>query len=516
MMPIRKIYVENFRGMHNQTADFQGKRLNAIVGQNSSMKTTLLGMLATPFSIRKTNMKEERAIDGGQFQTKINDKFRFSDGYDEAGSHRFTITVNQAIYHEKDFSVVSIRRSLPKGGTSIRFWSSKGRSEEDSFMPCPVLFLSLKRLIPIPELGIIKLDNITLSEEETQLYCNWHNRVLICLDNIESPNLIRSSEKNTLAPKTDYYDPQAISAGQDNLGRLILAILSMKRLKENYPSDYKGSVICIDELESTFYPASQIKLLELLKDVSELYSIQFFFTTHSMTIVDRLFSSDLKTCCSIAYTRKIGKDVKIIMNPTLNEIRSDLYLSDCNSGEIGKIHVYCEDTVGVEFTKILLGRKYTNNQIKYQERGCNLGYPNYKYLLEHNVAEFIHSVIVLDGDVRNKKEYASLKKYKNVVFLPTDSFPELIVYDCLRSLDEEDSFWEHTLTGYTKQRCFKDYITEGLTDEDIKKWYKDQKGRYGRGHTKMIKKSMEYHKDDIERFEKEFDKAYEYVLTHSI
>ena len=92
--------------------------------------------------------------------------------------------------------------------------------------------------------------------EEKEFYIRMHNQILISTEVIQEVQDISSgngSNKHTLGPETATTDAWTISAGQDNVGRIILAVLSMIRLKKKYPNEYKGGIICIDEVESTLY-----------------------------------------------------------------------------------------------------------------------------------------------------------------------------------------------------------------------------------------------------------------------
>ena len=44
----------------------------------------------------------------------------------------------------------------------------------------------------------------------------------------------------------------------------------------------------IDELDATLYPGSQIKMIEFLHQMAEKYCIQIVFTTHSLTILEKI------------------------------------------------------------------------------------------------------------------------------------------------------------------------------------------------------------------------------------
>lgn len=515
MMPIRKLKIIQFRGLHNQEINCAGKRLNAIIGQNGSMKTTILGIIASSFSLKSSLMKDSKTIDDAEFGIDLTSRFKFSPIYDLAGSHEWSIDMSKAIYADT-YRMKSYSR--PNG--KLRFWKVGSRKKGDSLVQCPVLYLSMSRLSPLGEENRVSIGTSGLTDEEKALFRNWHNDILISTDLISNSGLVKSSKKSTLAPETNYYDEYEISAGQDNIGKIILAVLSMKRLKENYPNDYKGSIICIDEVESTLYPASQERILTFLNKVSDDYDIQFFFTTHSMTIVRSLFSDDLQKFVSITYAKKIGQNVELHQDVSLQQIEDDLYIKRSFKRPVEKIRVYCEDSIGMEFTKCLIGKKYTQSKdLSYENRDdSGIGWSNYLYLLEHKIPEFLTNIIVLDGDVKeNVKDFNKLKKYKNVVFLPTDDYPEKRVYDCLRQLDDNDQFWDNGIGDkYSKQKCFADFMDENLNEAQIKRWFKDQKNQYGRGFTKIIVKSFEDHMDEKNDFVKSFSKAFEYVKQNRL
>ena len=507
-MPLRKLTIHKFRGLHDQEFNFQGKKLNAIIGQNAAMKTTVLGIIASSFAIRSSAMKDEKMLDNKSFGIKLEDRFKFSQIFDPAGAHEWTLTAAPQISSDP-YRMKSYRR--PNG--TLRFWKYGDRKKGVTLIQCPVIYLSMNRLFPLGEDNEVSVENTELTDEERQLFKKWHNSILVSTDTILGSSLVTSSKKSTIAPETKYYDELAISAGQDNVGKIILAVLSMKRLKDKYPQDYRGSIICIDELESTLYPASQVKMLEFLKCVSEQYQIQFFFTTHSMTVIRVIFEDKMKPFVSFTYAKKIGPEVKIHQDVSIDEIENDLYIKSGDEKVSEKVHVYCEDTIGMEFTKYLVEAKYSQKKhLSYENRNeANLGCTSYLFLLKHKIMEFMQSVIVLDGDVKTSNNYAEFKKYPNVVFLPTNDYPEKRVYDTLYGLEDTDSFWSQEVGGYSKQACFKDYLSQDMDQAKIKNWFKNQKGKNGRGYKKIIKKSFECHEDEMNKFLDDFSKAYDYV-----
>src|SRR5690606_2647200 len=146
----------------------------------------------------------------------------------------------------------------------------------------------LKRVLPIGEDNKIEnSDKHELTVEETKFFREWYNKILISSDIILSTNHLESPDKSTMGINTDFYDWQQNSAGQDNIGKILLAILSFKRLKEKYPNEYKGGILAIDEIDATLYPGSQIRLLDALRTFSSKFKIQIICTTHSLSILDR-------------------------------------------------------------------------------------------------------------------------------------------------------------------------------------------------------------------------------------
>lgn len=285
-MKINKISITKFRGFKDTEFEL-GSHLTVISGQNGTQKTTILGLLTQPFSITdvKNPIKKEYPLCGGSFKSGFSDKFRLSGIFDKAGEHEWTLFFNDK--STPSYTVESIYRD--KKTKSIRFWQKGSRAKGSGYIQLPVIFLSLKRLLPIGEDDQIKENKkVKLTDTEFDFYQKWHNKILILTrdeDKVTSSTILSSANKQTLGANTDYYDWQANSAGQDNIGKILLAILSFKRLKEKYTNDYKGGILAIDEVDTAFYPGAQIQLLDALNNSASKYNIQIIFTTHSLTLL---------------------------------------------------------------------------------------------------------------------------------------------------------------------------------------------------------------------------------------
>lgn len=506
MIIIEKVFIENFRGFHNTEISF-GRPVNAIIGRNGTMKTTLLGILAHPFSLETGAMSSEEPLIGGKkFNSKMGDKFKFSDTFDIPGTHKWTLTINPEVYPKGSFTCVSEKR---KDNNRIRFWSTEGREKGMNYIQCPVIYLSMKRLLPIGEENNIKVVQSSLTEEEIQLYTQLHNRILINSDPISAVSRIESQNKVTLGPSTEYSDALTISAGQDNVGRIILSILSMKRLKDKYEHDYKGGLIFIDELESTLYPAAQEKLIEYMFESAWKYKIQYFFTTHSMSIINYLKTGEHQKRPRIVYLQRFSGKIIAHEDPPLKEIENDLNVAAGRKGSSSKIKVYCEDSVGITMAKALLPGSI-KQKIEFVS-GMDLSWTTYKTLYQHKVPEFLNSILLLDGDVRSNNNWSAYPKNRNITLLPSEMAPERMIYEELYSLDQEDEFWDNSIGGYQKSVCFRDCPNHLSEIDDIKVWFNKQKCYAGRSYSKFIGQWKKNHEKEIALFINDFIRAYNYV-----
>ena len=128
-MRIKSVHIERFRGITNQTFNL-GERITIVVGQNGTMKTTLLGMISQPFSMRKGNMRYERTLDGNFYESKFQDKFKWSAKHDLPGNHLWSIDYLDDNGDLKTFELKSAVRSENGANTKIRIINAKGNKQQ--------------------------------------------------------------------------------------------------------------------------------------------------------------------------------------------------------------------------------------------------------------------------------------------------------------------------------------------------------------------------------------------------
>lgn len=121
------------------------------------------------------------------------------------------------------------------------------------------------------------------------------------------------------------------------------------------------------------------------------------------------------------------------------------------------------------------------------------------------VPEFKDNIILLDGDVDGEK-WKNPPKNSNIMFLPGGYPPEQVIYNFLYSLDENDTFWDNSMSGYSKQVCFRGYPNKLEEIDHIKQWYKSQKNIIS--YTKFLNLWKKRNLTDTENFIANFIKTY--------
>lgn len=509
-MRIQKVSIEKFRGFKNQEFEM-GEQLTAIAGQNGTQKSTLLGIITQPFSLSsKHPMYGEKPLCGGTYRSAFSDKFRLSPTYDKPGEHEWTLYFDT----RKEYTVRSLKRIDKVGSASIRF--SQGKTKGEGYVGLPVIFLSLKRLIPAAEEASIKVKDDVLTAEEEQDFKRLHNKILITQTPINSATNIVSAYKNSLGVNTAIYDWNQNSMGQDNLAKIVLALFSFKRLKEKYPNDYQGGILAIDEIDATMYPASQIELIKALRKYASDLKLQIVFTTHSLTLlryIEKLRQeaqrkSETASQVQMIYLKRMDNDILIKSNVGYNNIYLDLNVLAQGPDKKRKITTYVEDQETREFLKAILKSQFNNLDVIDATFSCD-------YLIElstHKIPAFCapFSLIVVDGDVitlHGKKR--SIQKVNNILVLPGANSPEKLVATYLNNLSDYDALWSTLSVGYTKQFCFKDISYDQImTQRDrAKEWFRSQidNGYWGRSGSKVLNALLETMTSEVDEFRKTFE-----------
>lgn len=496
-MIIKEIKIHSFRSFKPNTSFFLGKNFTLIAGRNATQKTTILGMLGQPFSISLANnpLHGEKTVDGYNFRSQFSEKFKISQKFDKIGTHEWTLNLDKNKCGKDHFTVMSISRKQKGKKETLRFWNKESRKAGDGYIQIPVYYLSLSRLFPIGETGKTHAYKINLRKDETD-YCLQNYRGILSIQQKEGENIDIDLEEQTSSRKfagvnTGQYDIFTNSAGESNITRIILAVLSFKRLQEKYKKDYKGGILLIDELDATVYPFSQKKLVNYLLESARKYNIQIIATTHSPIIFDYVNKLMIENqekeqnwplgaksvefvYLQPEYTNDNSRLVAAKNIKTKDEFDNvflDILLETRKVTQ--KIRIYPEDEVASSFLNYIFNKKKVIEN--YEIMHVNVGWLNYIYLYSHNVEEFKRNIIILDNDVEqgqkeNKSNYEIFKSMKNAILLPLTVEPDLFKFykdhkNFNRLLNKLNS------DTFSYDVCFKDWTENSYDTSEYKKWY---------------------------------------------
>lgn len=491
-MKITKLDVNNFRHIHNQTIEF-GDKLTVITGQNGTGKSSLLGWVAQACDF-KSNSK---TITGKAFQSKYSEIFRFCKDNDY--SNKYTTTL---IYKENQSDTEEEKKVM-----NTRYEKTENRYRVDfdgrgTALDFPVIYLGLKRLIPLATEKNISQKEIQLKKDEINLFSGLSKKILILLDKTISSEGIKSTNKDILAMKTQRYSHLGNSAGQDNIGQIISSIISFKRLKQEQGDNYQGGLLLIDEIDATLYAGSQIHLIKELYKFSRDNNIQIVFTTHSLEILEHL-SEQTGEDTKINFLELKNQTITNKLNPSVKFLINKIKVQTGQKDKVLKTEIICEDKETELWCKNLLnGADYKNN-LNIKEGPFGEG--NLSTMAESRHPIFKDVYFVLDGDCRSK--YKNKKLPPRTLFLPEDRPPEVVFYNFVNNLEDDDPFWiEDEELNYSKQTVFQNYQSNDLST--AKRWFKDNefKTLFGSTYAKLFNRWKKDNQKSVKEFQENFSK----------
>ncbi|WP_421551542.1 AAA family ATPase [Pseudomonas yamanorum] len=451
---VHKVKVNKFRGLEDVEIDL-GKRLTVICGKNGTSKSTILGVIAQIFSFRKdyskipAEMLPFKTLTGDSFKSKFQEHFRFSEKFDVPGSmdveiflydgaEMVEINPTLGLYASQDRSKA---RPVVRGNTKINGASSSRNVTH------PVIYLSLNRLMPITLRSSYVRRDVEYLEANIDEFRALNNKLL----NKEGISVVTATEGTIKSAVVhgDDYDQESVSAGEDNVGQLLQALFSFKKLKEEYP-DYHGGVLLIDEADAGLFPAAQIQFIDILARQAKLLNLQVVLTSHSPTMIEyihQLSSVDRQGNFKTIYLTDSLGPIRVAQDYSWARIHADLLIKTAGIGSgisLPKVNVYFEDKEAVDFFDAV----FTNQKVRKllsPLKNITLGCGNYKQLIEKKIPEFCrNSLIVFDADV------IGVDDIFNVVKLPGLLPPDQLIFDFLYKLPATDSFWANNPKFFTR------------------------------------------------------------------
>lgn len=503
-----------------------GKRLTIFAGRNSTGKSTLLGILANSGELKK---KEGTTYSDGQFRAEFSEIFHGSKKYDASGSDRIQIDIVDEQDNVIDYRKFRTAWQNDNGKDRFRVIPLKiledGKKTEAK-MQIPVIYLGLSRLFPIGEANEDKITKNRVKfvdEEQKAWFVEQYRRVLSLYDtvaDVSNYSIGETDKKKGVGIETDKYDYLTNSSGQDNLGQILMAILSFKRLKKQRP-DWTGGLLLIDEIDATLHPAAQKRLIDLLIKEAKVNNFQVVVTTHSSDLLKHIcnkigHNNEKNNDVELFYFSNANRRLEMKRNPEYSTIENDLLVESMLQNS-NKVKVYSEDSENRWFIRKLVPEYLPYIDILDVKIGCD----QLLSIYSGDISYFGNVLIVLDGDVKEKDLQVIPEqlrnRLKNIIKLPGTIRPEEVFYKYILDLQPEHPYWENAGKVDMNWTYFKEngpdsprYVQE-KERERYKKWFVEHQAIFD--STKLFEFWASDNPKLVEKFKNDFVESYNAVAS---
>lgn len=472
---INSIQIKKFRSFADRTVEL-GSQVTVLIGRNGTMKTSLMGLIAHPFS------SDSKDVFGKELKTKLKEVFRLSEKYD-SGQYSYSLIMKPVDSNEllkEEVKIYYVAENTNRHRVVV-----SGSEKGDGNFSFNTSFLNLKRLLPLVDTGAkpdsaLQLNNVEMSQQK-----DFYEKVLPSSEYDKFIPIHEKGLKTTFAPEGEKatYDYKSISSGEDNLGAIFNRLIGFQRSFQRNQKHGNG-ILCIDEFESSLHPIAQLNLFKYLYSWAAKYKVQIVITTHSLHLIQFLYLKqsvnldakrivvNLVSCA----TAKSDKNYPILQNPKYQLAYQELTLEKVDDViESQKINIFCEDDLAVHFIKRLIKNKSLLKRFSFH---CNLdqsasnsgtSYTSLAKLCQNFSLLLQNSIVIFDADIKDT-DIAKIKNRETFIKLPdSDGFAieRRIVYFIV-SLKNEDPFFvkfKNERTWFLNE--FKDCGIESLTASDI-------------------------------------------------
>lgn len=474
-----ELQIKHFRKIDNLNIKL-GNKMTVFSGINGVGKSNIMSLIAMAFG------KSGNRIAGGKFFPHFDEYFVITkDEYRQQEKNKYEaylkISAKDGIVQKRlglknDTKLGRGIRVLPR---STNYFTNGKKSNEvvkeaknkygigdSARVPIPTIFISLSRLFPMGETKldkkVINRNNEIIKDGVIDKYVEWYNKVLplsIDINMYKASNIKKVVNANgRIHVELMDADARTESVGEDNLGTIISALVDFFYLKEKQKDEYMGGIVCIDEVDASLHPSAQVRLFELLEELSEKLDLQIFMTTHSMTMLEKIIKKQNRDSENFKLVYLLDPQVPRIKNniKSIEDIKADMY--DENSYYRPPVKVYCED-IETEFIFNQL-IKVLNQEEKfvlpeYEIFPMSLGHTQLENLRKFD-PYFKSVVILVDGDAKRMNGNNVLNQYltgdtkglnsrdlaENILSLPSFLAPESYYYCILKQISDDKSFWQ--------------------------------------------------------------------------
>ncbi|GAB2028157.1 AAA family ATPase [Lactovum odontotermitis] len=554
---ITGIKIPKFRKFQNIETKV-GSRITVVSGINAIGKSSLLSLIAS------SSGTPNKRLSGGNFQPEFMEYFKLSPDADEISGYEIFVdyqTSDNYKYRRK-ISFNDYRkdnrgiRVIPRGAKieGLETLKSVNKKLKDTYsigasarIPIPTIFVSLSRLFPVGESGAniaektMRSNNDFFTKGGAEKYKNWYNQVFFNSIQKDSAERFQKNGKNYFHMELADSKSETQSVGQDNLGFIISALIDFYILKKQDPINYAGGVLCIDEIDASLHPSAQIKLFNLLTEISGELNLQIFITTHSLEILRRIVELENENSDKFRLLYFLDPNIPHLLDyQSFDDLKVSLFEETTVVTPIVK--VYVEDSIAVRLLNLLCKTAKNLgigiNLIEFKPICSEFGKEQLLKLPEMDSAYFNKICIIVDGDgkldansqypvdeslIQNSNVLpldgiTPRKAFNrdNVLSLPSLIMPEIylyrIIYSYANSASDHTNFWSG-LSNISETRL----LTSATTQQEIVLDKTDKKSIKAKADylmdfaekTQILKDyySQENNKIELENFIENFDKA---------
>lgn len=363
--------IENFRNFKEVSFEL-GRKITVISGQNGVGKSNLLSLIASGSGLSK------KSVLGSNFQPEFYDFFNV-DGNEDFENYKLYLTYikndgttaltkrlsfKDDTKTERGIRIIPRTTNIKMENCTLKQAENKAKIEYDvggaARVRIPTIYLSLSRLYPLGErkdtvkITEIRKKNLFYQKKADEKYKAWYNAVIP--NSIKSEATLSKVEKSACSRASLHMDINntptlSQSIGQDNLGNIISALVDIYIL--SLDDEYNGALLCVDEIDVSLHPDTQIRLLDLFVQLSEELNIQFVLSTHSLTILKETLKKEKKdsTNFKVVYLKNPSAPY-VTDRKTYELLKSDMFGS--LSFQRPKVKIYFEDEIGKSLFELLM------------------------------------------------------------------------------------------------------------------------------------------------------------------
>ena len=526
-MFISELYIERFRLFQNNSIKL-GKYITAISGFNATGKSTVLGLLGHCGELK---LNKGRPLLHSAFKAELGEILKFSKPYDEKIADLGRITFADYISPAPSQLLYRAFWQKYRGGWRYRIipkrtteWASSRKIE------WPTLYLGLGRLYPLGESLKVDKTNLSakLSEEDNKYIIDNAKYILNTSEdsnNFTIASIYETKKKKVVGFNTDTYDYLSNSAGEDNLGQILMTILSFKKLKTRLVNNWCGGLLVVDELDAALHPLAQNKLVDFIYHQAEEIGLQIVFTTHSLGLLEYICTktkhnsaTDTNPYELVSLTNANGP-LEVVQNPPFDAIYKELMATYCTPAS-RKISVFSED----DEARFLIGKLLEEYALRFKLLDVSFGWDQLLKMLVDDFINFSQYIYILDGDVPDEEietytQKMAPAKVGCILKLPGGKRPEQVIWEYLDGLPHEHAFlaWGGRQMGYSKRS-----ITENGPFSNKFSGYEKERDKFKMWFKTNIQLVNDVYpfwyndnKQSVEKFVNDFIAAYNWIAQRS-